>query len=377
MATGARDITFIVPGQAQPAGTATATRGREVGTVKAGVRVGAPRGNGDTVRLTARPGDDVVVLTVANGPTLVLHPEDARDLLRAQAAGGPGTADEVTVSAQLGWPGLEAGATRSAARGWLGQAVLSTVEVVTGRAKDPAADLATAAITRKVDGAVDECVYLLRADALPAALKGSGTKLMSVPAAADGGPLLVPVHGTFVDTASTFGKLWTLHPQTVRDLFTRYRNRVYALDHLTLGESPITNALGLVKALPAGARLHLVTHSRGGLVAEVLARACGGGPLRSDELALFASAKYTVQRADLQALATMAQKKGLKVERVVRVACPARGTLLASKRFDAYLSVPQWGLQLAGVPVAPQLVEFCTRSRGVAPTLRCCRASSR
>ena len=367
MATDATDITFIIPGQAQPVGATAATRGHAVGTVKASVRVGAQRGSGDAVRLTARPGDDVVVLSVANGPTLVLHPEDARDLLRAQAAGatrsalaagGPGAANEVAVSAQLGWPGLEAGATRGAARGWLGQAVLSTVEVVTALFKDPAADLATAAITRKVDGAVDEGVYQLRADAPPAALKGSGAKLPNVSAAADGGPLLVLVHGTFVDTASTFGKLWALHPQTVRELFTRYRNRVYALDHPTLGESPITNALAMVKALPAGARLHLVTHSRGGLVAEVLARACGGGPLRSDELALFASAKYATHRADLQALVTMAQKKGLKVERMVRVACPARGTLLASKRFDAYLSVLQWGLQLAGVPVAPQLVEF-------------------
>ena len=49
---------------------------------------------------------------------------------------------------------------------------------------------------------------------------------------------------------------------------------------------------------------------------------------------------------------------GLKVERVVRVACPARGTTLASKRFDAYLSVLKWGLELGGVPVAPQLLDF-------------------
>ena len=41
----------------------------------------------------------------------------------------------------------------------------------------------------------------------------------------------------------------------------------------------------------------------------------------------------------------MALAKGLQVERVVRVACPARGTLLASKRLDAYLSVLQWGLR--------------------------------
>ncbi|MDE2299569.1 MAG: hypothetical protein KGK18_15560, partial [Burkholderiales bacterium] len=63
MATGARDITFVVPGQVQPVGAA-GVRGHAVGTVKASVRVGAQRGSGDTVRLTARPGDDVVVLSV-------------------------------------------------------------------------------------------------------------------------------------------------------------------------------------------------------------------------------------------------------------------------------------------------------------------------
>jgi hypothetical protein len=44
------------------------------------------------------------------------------------------------------------------------------------------------------------------------------------------------------------------------------------LDHATHGVGPIANALTLAKALPPDARLHLVTHSRGGLVAEVLAR---------------------------------------------------------------------------------------------------------
>ncbi|MBC7734134.1 MAG: CHAT domain-containing protein [Bacteriovorax sp.] len=368
MTTDAADITFVIPGQVQPADTAAAaTRGRAAGgTVKASVRVGAQRGGGagDVVRITARPGEDVVVLTIANGPTLVLHPEDARDLLRAQGAAPTRSAvkavpaNEVVISAQLGWPGLEATATRGATRGWMGQALLSVVEVITGLVKDPAVDLATAAITHKVDGAVVQGVYQLMRDPLPRTLKDSGLLLPKVPAAADGGPLLVLVHGTFVDTISTFGKLWTGHPQTVRDLFDHYKDRVYALDHPTMSESPIANALALVSAMPGGARLHLVTHSRGGLVAEVLARACGGGTLGEDELALFADEKYARHRTDLQALVAAAQGKGIKVERVVRVACPARGTLLASGRFDAYLSVLQWGLQLAGVPVAPQLVEF-------------------
>jgi len=98
MASGTSDITFIVPGQEQPAATArSATRG----SVKASVRVGTQRGGGDPVRVTARPGEDVVVLSVANGPTLVLHPADARDLMLAQSAA-------TTRS------GLAAAATRSA-----------------------------------------------------------------------------------------------------------------------------------------------------------------------------------------------------------------------------------------------------------------------
>ncbi len=366
MATTANEITFVIPGQLLAAGASTDTAAAPArGRLKASVRVGTQRDGGAPVRVGARPGEDVVVLTIANGPTLVLHPEDARDLMRAQAGAGTrsaapagAAAGEVIVGSQLGWPGLESGATRGATRGWMGQAVLSAFDVVTGLFKEPAVSLASAAITKKVDGGVDAGVYELAADALPKSLKGSGRKRDDVPAAADGGPLLVLVHGTFVDTVSTFGKLWTMHPQTVRDLFTRYQNRVYALDHPTMGESPIGNALTLVRALPAGARLHLVTHSRGGLVAEVLARACGGGALQADELALFADEKYKQHRIDLKALVTMAQGKGLKVERVVRVACPARGTTLASKRFDAYLSVLQWGLQLAAVPVAPQLVDF-------------------
>ncbi|MEO8121417.1 MAG: alpha/beta hydrolase, partial [Rhodoferax sp.] len=357
MASRPQDITFIVPGQAQAGGTATR------GSSKASVQVGAQRGGTEPVRVIARPGEDVVVLTIANGPTLYLHPQDARDLMRAQSAGASRSAvnaaddNEVIVSPQLGWPGLEAGATRGATRGWMGQAVLSAFELITGLAKDPAAQLAAAAITKKVDGAVDAGVYELSATALEP-LKGSGRKREMVPAAADGGPLLVLVHGTFVDSVSTFGKLWTQHPQTVRELFQHYGDRVYALDHPTLGQSPIANALTLVRAMPAGARLHLLTHSRGGLVAEVLARACGGKPPGSEELVLFAGADYRQQRADLQALAKEAMAKGLKIERLVRVACPARGTLLASKRFDAYLSVLKWSLELGGVPVAPQLLDF-------------------
>ena len=81
MASGTSDITFIVPGQAQPA-----ARSANGARVRASVRVGTQRGSGEPVRVSARPGEDVVVLSVANGPTLILHPADARDLMLAQSA---------------------------------------------------------------------------------------------------------------------------------------------------------------------------------------------------------------------------------------------------------------------------------------------------
>ena len=89
-------------------------------------------------------------------------------------------------------------------------------------------------------------------------LKGSNLKRDKLPAAPNGGPILMFVHGTFVDTASTFGKLWAVHPQRVGELFSAYGGRVYALDHPTLGASPVDNALTLVDALPPGATFQIV-----------------------------------------------------------------------------------------------------------------------
>jgi tetratricopeptide (TPR) repeat protein len=370
--TGA--ITFVIPGQRE-GGTRSGTgaaieapRGGMPGQVKAAVRVSARRAAGESVRVTAVPGEDVVVLHIAGGPALVLHPESARDLMLGQggatrsaraAASAAGGSDEVVVPAQLRWRGLEQAApTRGG--GFLGDVLLQAFEVLTGFAKEPAVSFVSSQVVQRVDGQVDAGVYALRPESLPT-LKGSGLKVDAVPAAhAAAGPLLVFLHGTFVDTASTFGKLWAMYPQRVRELFQHYGDRVYALDHPTLGESPIANAMTLVRTLPQGTRLHLVTHSRGGLVAEVLARVAGQRSIGVDDLAHFSGQDYAVQRAELQALAAEISARDIHVERVVRVACPARGTLLASKRLDAYLSVLKWSLELAGVPALPLLLDFLT-----------------
>src|SRR5215813_1764663 len=283
MATSSID--FIVPGQEQPV-EAGATRGATAtplasgltrGRLKQSVRVGAQRGAGGEVRVSAVPGEDVVVLHIAGGPVLTLHPESARDLMLAQEAGRsrgsrgeePQSLNEVRVPTQLRWRGLEEAAPARAATRGLGGVLLTAIEVVTGVASGPAAEFAADKIVERFDDHVQAGVYGLNPENLPA-LKNGGALVASVPPAPAGARLLILVHGTFSDTPGTFGKLWKQHPQRVRALFKYYKDRVYALDHPTLGASPIANALTLAKALPAGARLHLLTHSRGGLVAEAL-----------------------------------------------------------------------------------------------------------
>src|SRR5688572_10196994 len=84
-------ITFVIPGQRQVARSAGAVRAPSampglVGQVKDSVRVAARRGgDAESVRVTAVPGQDVVLLQIAGGPALLLHPASARDLMLGQS----------------------------------------------------------------------------------------------------------------------------------------------------------------------------------------------------------------------------------------------------------------------------------------------------
>ena len=138
--------------------------------------------------------------------------------------------------------------------------------------------------------------------------------------------------------------------------------------------SPIANALTLVRALPAGARVHLVTHSRGGLVAEVLARACGGERRSATTCSRCSPARTTPSTAATCARWSRKRRpRGSAASASSASRCPARGTLLASKRLDAYLSILTWCLELASIPVVPEVRRL--PARGGAPARRARRAA--
>ncbi len=177
--------------------------------------------------------------------------------------------------------------------------------------------------------------------------------------------MLVLLHGTFSTPAAPSRKLWTQHPRARAQAVRRTTaTRVYALDHPTLGASPIDNALTLAQALPHGARLHLLTHSRGGLVAEVLARVCADAAsdlaLPADVLeAVPADADYTQHRDALHALVAQSQASGASGSSAW-CASPARRAARCWRRSGSTPTCRcfKWTLELAGVPVLPELVDF-------------------
>lgn len=352
------ELTFLVPGHDEQSRSGTSVRPSELAqaTTTRSLRLDVTRGAGALEAVKATPGTDIVMLDIANGPQLYLHPENARDLFLAQQAQRPGqrgaTDGHVAVPLALGWPDVSQAPGQ--ARG-VANVVTQGFELLAGHYTKPVAGWASSEIVRRVDAQVEPGLYALGNKRPGGQLKDFAHVATSIERSPD--PVLVLIHGTFSSTYGTFSRLWD-YPQLVDKLFRHYGKNVYALEHWTLAASPIDNALDLAQAVPDGTRLHLLTHSRGGLVAEVLARACGAPEDMAAARTHFGKEGYAGQLDKLLKLLAVVKAKNLQVERVVRVACPARGTLLASKRLDAYLSVLKWTLELARIPVIPALVEF-------------------
>jgi hypothetical protein len=110
----------------------------------------------------------------------------------------------------------------------------------------------------------------------------------------------------------------------------------------------------LVEALPAGAHVDFVSHSRGGLVVDLLCLVDFeklipdyefgfegvGNPDPSATARVVEELRnaHGKHRDDLRKLASALRRKQLVVQRYVRTASPAHGTLLASGNFDLFLS---------------------------------------
>jgi hypothetical protein len=167
-------------------------------------------------------------------------------------------------------------------------------------------------------------------------------------------PILVFVHGTASSTLGSFGHLRDDDHDLWDRLANKYGDRICGFEHRTLSESPIENAIALVESLPDGAHVSLVSHSRGGLVADLLCLSDfdalipkygypfghTGAADRAESARVLGELEraHEAQREQLAKLARRLRQRKIVIERYVRTASPANGTLLASGNFDLFLS---------------------------------------
>jgi tetratricopeptide (TPR) repeat protein len=285
------------------------------------------RARGTQISFEGLADDDVVEIELQDGLRIWSRVEDVpRDLVRRSQRGPAG--DTILLPSEL-----SIGPASRSVGGWAIKALKVLGLDIAGRITDFAAE--------HVEGKLQPGPGLYRC-ALddPAALQPVSSL--------DGdGAILIFLHGTASSASGSFGELWKARAGTlIKSLFETYRNQVFAYQHRTLTKSPIDNALALAKELKkllhADRELHLVSHSRGGLIGELLARgtrADDEAPITEDDLTLFDTADRSDEREALQELSDVLKGSRLRVTKFVRVACPARGTTLADGRLDRYFTI--------------------------------------
>ncbi len=248
-----------------------------------------------------------------------------------------------------GAPGAEAFDLAAAVPGdpdrGVGDLFVKGVRILTGRAAEELAPRAVQAAIAKVEGRLEPGPGLYRV--------GLSGKLDEPGELDTDQPYLLFLHGTASSTHGSYSGLFAGEgggPTTEwSDLHRRYAGRILAFEHHTLSESPVDNAIDLLGALKVpGIELHLVSHSRGGLIGDLLSldaipesavtkfhrkRRRHAGELGLDA-EFVAREKETLERLSAE-LASLQPHVG----RYVRVAAPARGTRLAGERLDRLLSI--------------------------------------
>lgn len=299
-------------------------------TLKHAIRVDSARDGVEVLRLDGLAPDDALEIELEDGLRLWSRVDDFQAQLtapgdRGAAPDGPGGVVAIPSSLTLGPVSRSAG-------GWAIKGLRVLGLDVEGEIVDYAA--------RHVEDKLRPGPGLYRC------VESDPEILQDVTALDDAGPVLVFLHGTASSTSGSFGGLWTPESSPmIPALFRHYDGRVLAYQHKTLSMSPIANALELTEhltsVLPQGAEVHLVSHSRGGLIGELLARGMreGAAPFTPDDLAVFEGPAYKGDRERLATLSERLAAARFRVTKFVRVACPARGTTLADRRLDRYLSI--------------------------------------
>lgn len=146
------------------------------------------------------------------------------------------------------------------------------------------------------------------------------------------GNVLLFLHGTFSSFDKAFKDL--KNTEAWKHLSSKY-DKIIAFNHETISKSPIENAIEVLRMLPDEIDLDIISHSRGGLIADIISRYDRRNSLRGfkrEEIMMLGSSLFNEEvNKDLN-------KKSITVNKVMKIASPSGGTSLMTKRLDHYLN---------------------------------------
>lgn len=282
-------------------------------------KIDSSRSDADLIDIDARE-DDILSLEFEDGGEWIGHIKDINQVFGEQkSARGAQDAFPVSVSATGSDRGLK-------------EFGIKILNLIRGKKSIPNA------AAKKLGEVVDH--KLMKS---PGLFKvGSGGALSPVAFERGQAKYLLFIHGTVSSFEGSFGDLYFRDSTGIgKTIHQVYGDRVLALQHFTVSQSPFENALEVLKLLPRGTTLDILSHSRGGLVADVLA-SCDK---RRDHQLVYSAEEIRIAKETdpllskcLEEINILAKKKGITIENVIRVACPGHGTELLGDSVDHFFN---------------------------------------
>lgn len=164
---------------------------------------------------------------------------------------------------------------------------------------------------------------------------GTTGKLTEAGLLEKGGKYLLFIHGTYSNFEDAFGNLFSETKDGIANQIEKiYGRNVLALQHHTLGVSPFQNAIDFLKEVNGDITLDIISHSRGGLIADIIESCSIAGDVYTNTWLEKSKENDKNLYKELLEINKLARKNKIRVEKNIRVAAPGNGTELLGHRLD-------------------------------------------
>jgi CHAT domain-containing protein/pimeloyl-ACP methyl ester carboxylesterase len=277
--------------------------------------------------------DSIVVLAFDDGTEWIGHPGDIPEIYGPEKKSRSAN-ESFTFEASL--------TAQDETRGIIKNILIKTLSVLKPKSVAKAAKITGAKLAEDYDAKAQPNPGLYQVD--------KKFNLIPLQAGSDtSSPYLVLIHGTLSTTLDAFNKLHIGENSIWEQIYSLYKSRVLALEHRTLSVSPVQNAVDFLKACPKGITIDILSHSRGGLVADILAKCDKNNPVigfSKDEMSIVEGNEQSTYDLMLE-INNLAKEKQISIGKVVRVAAPSSGTTILSRRVDHFFNLMLNGIGLA------------------------------